>query len=62
MKTWTNLYGLYTRSAEHANDAELQRLITALEAEPEQDNPHIGQALAAFKDEARRRAGLQNTG
>lgn len=60
----TNLYGLYARSAERANDAELQRLIRALEAEPEPHHAHITQALAAFKEEAQRRGlgELQSTG
>lgn len=55
MTTTTNLYGLYVRSAERASDAEVQRWISALEAEPEPHHPHVAQALAAFKDEAKRR-------
>lgn len=52
----TNLYGLYARSAERADDQQLQRLISSLEAEPPPHHAHITQALAAFRDEVERRA------
>jgi hypothetical protein len=54
-RKWTNLRGLYARSAERADDEQLRRLIHGLEAEPDQGNSHIAQALAAFREEAQRR-------
>jgi hypothetical protein len=55
-KRVTNLRGVYARTAEHADDAQLAHLIRSLEAEPDQGNPHIAQALEAFRGEAQRRA------
>jgi hypothetical protein len=57
MKKVTNLRGLYARSAERADDEQLARMIRSLQAEADQGNPHIVQALGAFMDEAARRAG-----
>jgi hypothetical protein len=55
MKRATNLRGVYARTAEHADDAQLERLIHALEGEPDQGDPHISQALEAFRGEVERR-------
>jgi type II secretory pathway component PulK len=49
-----NLYNLYARSAERADDQQLERLISSLQAEPNK-TAHIAQALAAYSDEAARR-------
>jgi hypothetical protein len=51
----TNLRGLYARSAERADDEQVQHMVRVLEAEVDQGNPHISQALEAFRDEAQRR-------
>jgi hypothetical protein len=50
----TNLRSIYAASAKRADDHELLRLVTTLEAEPEGD-PHIAQALEVFTGEAQRR-------
>lgn len=54
-KKWTNLRGLYARSAERADDEQVRHMIRVLAAEVDQGNPHISQALEAFKEEAERR-------
>jgi hypothetical protein len=55
----TNLRSLFARTAERAEDQQLLRLIGSLEAEPNQRDPHIRQALEAFTEEARQRGLLE---
>lgn len=54
-RKWTNLHGVYARSAERADDQQLHQMIRALSAEVDSGNPHVRQALAAFQEEAARR-------